>query len=326
MPKLFRFKSGLLTLLLLASALTCFADSGVVRVGLLQYGTVNWEMAALKLSGFDASNDLSIEVVPFASTDATKIALQAGAVDVIVSDWIWVSRQRASGIPLSFYRYSSSVGAIMVADDSTLSALDQLTGKKIGVAGGPLDKGWLLLQGMAKQQYNIDLAALNDVVYGAPPLLAEKLKQGELDANLNYWHFCARLESMGFRRLVDVHEAAMVMGAKGNVSTLGYVFQEKWANENDVLLNRFFKAIQETKSRLTQSDQIWDELAATNVIKETDDALYTLRKHFRLGVPSRPLHDEILDAQVLFQALGKLGGEKLVGSSTQLSLGTYWVR
>ena len=40
-----------------------------------------------------------------ASNDATRIAINAGAVDVIVSDWLYVSRQRAEGVPLTFVPY-----------------------------------------------------------------------------------------------------------------------------------------------------------------------------------------------------------------------------
>jgi hypothetical protein len=48
---------------------------------------------ARKLAG--GLEDVAYDVT-FASTQATKVALQAGAIDVIVSDRFWVSRQRAS--------------------------------------------------------------------------------------------------------------------------------------------------------------------------------------------------------------------------------------
>ena len=85
-----------------------------IRVGVLQFGTVNWELNAMKRGGLDKAEGVEVEIVPFAGEDATNVALQAGDVDVIVSDWLWVSRQRASGSDLTFVPYSSSVGAIMV--------------------------------------------------------------------------------------------------------------------------------------------------------------------------------------------------------------------
>ena len=68
-----------------------------VRVGVLKFGTVNWELNTVKEHAFDAANGVEIEVSYFAGEDATNVAMQAGELDVIVSDWLWVSRQRAEG-------------------------------------------------------------------------------------------------------------------------------------------------------------------------------------------------------------------------------------
>ena len=300
------------------------ADNAKVKVGVLKFGTVNWELKSLKHAGFDTKNGIEVEIVPFASGDATKIALQGGELDVIVSDWLWVSRQRADNVALTFSRYSSSVGSLMVSGDSDLATIGDVRGKKIGVAGGPLDKSWLLLQGMAKEQFNVDLAAENEIVFGAPPLLAEKTLSGELDANLNYWHYCARLEAQGFKRLVSVEEATNALGASGPLSSLGYVFNEEFANEHPDAVVGFIKASKQTKQLMLSSDEEWDRLASSGAIKDKGAALEKLRDRFREGIPDRDLNDEIRDAEVIYRVLAKAGGEKLVGESAVLVDGTYW--
>ncbi|MEZ5453670.1 MAG: hypothetical protein R3E93_12775 [Thiothrix sp.] len=68
-----------------------------VRVGVLEFGTVNWEMDTLKYHKLDEQNGIELEIMPLASADASTVALQGGAVDIIVSDWVWVARQRATG-------------------------------------------------------------------------------------------------------------------------------------------------------------------------------------------------------------------------------------
>lgn len=319
-----RFLSATLATVFWAFSLTASAASDpVVRVGVLKFGTVNWELKALKNAGFDRANGFELEVVPFAGGDATKIALHGGEVDIIVSDWLWVSRQRADDIPLSFVPYSSSVGALMVPADSDIRSLADLVGKKIGVTGGPIDKSWLLLQGLAKQEHDIDIAAENDIVFGAPPLLAEKTRDGELDATLNYWHYCARLEADGFRRVVSVEDATMALGASGPISSLGYVFNEAWAQDNPAVAG-FIKAIRETKQLLLESDDEWQRLASSGAIKDGPEALAVLRDRFREGIPKRSLSDEIHDAEVIYEILEHLGGKKLVGDSKVLVKGTYW--
>ncbi len=301
-----------------------FAET--VRVGVLKFGTVNWELSALKTHKLDDEHGFDLEIVPFASEDATTVALQGGAVDIIVSDWLWVSRQRALGGDLAFAPYSSSVGAIMIPPDSPMQSLADLKGKKLGVAGGPLDKSWLLLQGWAKRDFGIDLAAENDIAYGAPPLLAEKAQQGELDAVLNFWHFAARLEAAGFRRLASAEQAAQALGAKGAVSAIGYIFSEKWADEHPQAAKGFLAASRDTKGILKTDDAEWDRLQAAGVIKDEGAALLALRDRYREGIPSRQIADEEEDAAHLYAVLAELGGEKLVGESPTMQPGTYWTK
>lgn len=295
-----------------------------VKVGVLKFGTVNWELKSMKHGGYDQANGVDVQIVPYASGDATRIALQGGEVDVIVADWLWVSRQRASGQNFTFVPYSSSVGAVMVAPDSGITSLADLKDKKIGVAGGPLDKSWLLLQGMAKQEHNFDLKAENEIAFGAPPLLAEKTRQGELDAMLNFWHYCARLEADGFQRLVSAEDAAATLGASGPVSAIGYVFADDWAAENPEVAKGFVQASRATKQLLKESDDEWARLGSSGAIKDTGAALATLRDRFREGVPHRAVSDEIADAGKLYKVLGELGGPKLIGKSPVMVEGTYW--
>jgi len=314
------FAGVLASALLLPSLLR--AEDPLVRVGVLKFGTVNWELNAMQHHGLDTANGFTLEVVPFAGGDATDIALLGGEVDVIVSDWLWVSRQRAADHELTFAPYSSSVGAIMVPGDSDVASLEDLKGKKIGVAGGPLDKSWLLLQGMARQELDLDLAAENEIVFGAPPLLAEKARDGELDAALNYWHYNARLEAEGFRALASAEEAAGALGASGPVSSIGYVFEEDFAESG--LAGAFLEASRETKAILRDSDEEWQRLADSGAIKDGPDALAKLRDRFREGIPARELDEEIADAGVVYGLLAELGGEKLVGKATTMAEGTYW--
>ena len=297
------------------------ADPPTVRVGVLKFGTVNWELRAMEHHGLDEANGFELEIVPYAGGDATEIALQGGAVDVIVSDWLWVSRLRDEGADFAFAPYSSSVGAIVVAGDGPATSIADLEGMKIGVAGGPLDKSWLLLQGMASKE-GLDLAGDNEIVFGAPPLLAEKLRSGELDAALNYWHYNARLEAEGFRTLVSAEDAANALGASGPVSSIGYVFSEKTARE--LPITGFLKASAETKALLDESDEEWQRLADSGAIKDGPEALAKLRDRYREGIPARDLADELEDAGTIYGVLAELGGEKLVGAAREMTPGTYW--
>ncbi|RWO91240.1 ABC transporter substrate-binding protein [Mesorhizobium sp.] len=293
-----------------------------VRIGVLKFGTVSWALDTLKHHRFDAANGIDLEVVDFAGEDATNVALLAGAIDMIVSDWLWVSRQRSEGVDLTLVPYSTAVGAIMVKEGAPIRTITDLRGKKIGVAGGPLDKSWLLIQALARRDHDLDLAATSDIVFGAPPLISEKAMQGELDAVLNFWHFCARLEANGFRRLIGADAAAKALGASGAVSALGYVFHDKWANDHPDAISGFIKASAQSKDLLARSDDEWLRLAP--IIRAQGEELAKLRDRYREGIPRRPVAEDAADAGKLYRVLAEIGGEKLVGRAPEMAPGTFW--
>src|SRR5437588_3309624 len=220
-----------------------------IRLAVQRTGTLAWELDVIRTHGLDRKLDLAIETVELGSTEAGKIALKGGSVDLMLSDWLWVARERSLGDRLVFYPASSAVGAVMTAAPSPIRDIGDLRGRKLAVAGGPLDKSWLLLQAFALQS-GLDLRKQADIVYGAPPLLAEKALQGETDATLTYWNFCADLESRGFRRAVAMDRIMQGLGAKGPVAILGYSFDDDWAKRNPSVVERFLAATRGAKEIL----------------------------------------------------------------------------
>ncbi|TPI44298.1 ABC transporter substrate-binding protein [Mesorhizobium sp. B3-1-6] len=310
------------TAAVLGSHAVAASAASKLRIGVLKFGTVSWELDTLKQHKFDAANGIDLDVINFAGEDATNVAMLAAAIDMIVTDWLWVSRQRSEGGDVTLAPYSTAVGAIMVKDASPIRTIADLKGKKIGVAGGAIDKSWLLIQALARRDHGIDLPAVSDVVFGAPPLISQKAIQGELDAALNFWHFCARLEADGFRRLIGAGDAQMALGASGPVSALGYVFHDKWANDNPQAARGFLKASAQAKDLLARSDEEWLRLAP--VIRADGKELAKLRERYREGIPRRPVAEEAVDAGRLYRVLARIGGEKLVGSAPEMAPGTFW--
>jgi NitT/TauT family transport system substrate-binding protein len=131
-----------------------------VRVGVLEFGTVNWELEIIQSRELAKKHGVELKIVPLASGDASNIALQGGAVDIIVSDWIWVTRQRAESNMFTFVPFSNAIGSVMVKSDSGIKKIADLQGKKLGVAGGPSDKTWLLLRAYAQRQLGVDLTQI----------------------------------------------------------------------------------------------------------------------------------------------------------------------
>jgi len=170
---------------------------------------------------------------------------------------------------------------------------------------------------------NLDLRSETTQEYGAPPLLAERAKQGAIDAVLNFWPYAARLETQGFKQLIGVEDVVLELGAKGEVAMVGYVFSDSWAKENLAGVDGFLRAAAKADELLATSNAEWDRLRP--LMQAEDQATFeALRRRYREGIPERSTAENEADAKVLYQFLREYGGEKLVGAATELAPGTFW--
>ena len=312
---------------LLAAAMTFAATvtasaADRIRVAVQRTGTLGWELDVLKTHGLDRKANLEIQAIELASPEAGKIAIKGGSADLLLSDWLWVARERALGDNLVFYPSSSTVGAVMVPANSTIRSVADLRGKKIAIAGGPLDKSWLLLQGLARRS-NLDLRRQATVVYGAPPLLSEKAVQGEHDATLTFWNFCADLEGKGFRRAIVVDEVMKQLGAKAAVAILGFTFEGAWAAKNKSTIDRFLEAMGQAKEVLASTESEWQRLAPRIGVSDPK-ALAIYRQRYGEGIVRRSIAEEEADARALYGVLAEVGGPELVGPGRELDRGTFY--
>ena len=295
----------------------------LVRVGVLEFGTVNWELDVIQSHELAKKRGIDLKVVPLASGDASTIALQGGAVDMIVSDWIWVSRQRAESNLYTFAPYSNAVGSVMVKADSEIKHLADLQNKKLGIAGGPSDKTWLLLRAYAQRKLGVDLTQFTKPTYAAPPLLNELMLRGQVDAALNAWHYAARLEVAGMHALIEVPEILRGLGIDKPIPLIGWVFRDDWAAANGATVKNFLEASYEAKAILAGSDAEWERLRP-KMRAENDAVFKALRANFRAGIPVCADQNTMSAVAATFKVLGDTGGEKLVGKSKSLASGTFW--
>ena len=294
-----------------------------VRLGILQFGTVQWVADVIRRHALDTKHGFALNTVTLANTDAGRVSLMAGASDVVASDWPFVAVQRAAGTKLCFAPFSSSSGGIMTGAQSAIRGLADLRGRKLGVAGGPVDKSWLIVQAAGRATQNIDLAAVADVVYGAPPLLGAKLRQGELDAVLTFWNFAADLEATGFRQAVSVAQCAEALGISPRISLVGFVFHEDWAKANQPAIDGFLAAVNDAERLLGQSDEEW--LAIRPLMNAGGDTLFArLRDRFRDGTSHEDMAGQQKAAETMFKVLHDTGGSRATGGIDTLPPGVFW--
>lgn len=294
-----------------------------LRIGVLSYGTVNWELDVLKHNNFDKKNNFELEIVKLASKNASSVAFQAGDVDIIVTDWVWVNRQRAAKKDFTFYPYSKAMGTMLVNPSAKINNLLDLEGKEVGISGGPLDKTWLLFRAYCKNKYNKDLKEMIKPVFASAPILYKKLADNSFDAGINFWHFNAKLEAKGMKPLITFEEITKQLGITNDISFVGWTFNRDFALKNKELINSFLNASLSSKKLLDSSDEEWNRIRPLMKVKD-DITFEALKNGYKKGIIKKFDKTNIESQEKIFEILLKEGGTKLVGDSLSLEKETFW--
>ena len=261
-----------------------------LSVSVLQFGTAHWELDHIVHRQLDRKHGYRLGLRVVANLSASHLAVVSGSANAAVADLLWAQSRYQAGSPYLYLPFSSQIGDIVVSESSGVRNLAGLQGLRIGVAGGPDSKGWVLLQKVASQQ-GIDLAGSTDVQFAAPPLLSQGLKRGQMDAIVTYWHFAARLKGEGgWRSAFAMTDLLVAMNLDPSLPVLGYVFPKKWANEHKELIDRFAGSVVEAKAELAAQASDWERLRPLLQNPETG-VFDALRDGFIAGNP-KPLTDD----------------------------------
>jgi NitT/TauT family transport system substrate-binding protein len=294
-----------------------------IKLAVLKYGTVNWELNVIKEYELDKKYNINLDITYLTNKNASAIALMSKAVDLIVTDWVWVSRQRDKGKDFSLIPYSTAAGAIMVPNNSPINTIKDLKDSQIGIAGGSIDKSWILIRAYTIKSLGYDLAKYIEPAYAAPPLINGMAQKGELDGALNYWNYTARLKALNFRKIVSVEDILPKIGIGSSLPLIGYVFSQSWAEKNEESIKGFIAASKEARDILKNNDGEWERIKTLTGAKNSE-TLIALRDGFRKGIPEENFANYKVAIENAFKILADIGGKDLVGDSKELSEGVIW--
>jgi NitT/TauT family transport system substrate-binding protein len=311
-----------LILITFLSIINSYAQSNL-RIGVLAYGTVNWELDVIKHHNLDKKNGFNLDIVNLASKNAQLVSLQAKDVNMIVNDWLWVNAQKSKGKNYSYYPYSKATGTLVVNEKSNIKTLLDLKGKNIGIAGGVYDKTWLLVRAYGKSKYDIDLQDIVSPMYAQAPILYKKMQDNSLQAAINFWHFNAKLEANNIKPLIEIKDILKQFDIKDDVSFVGWTFDSDFANENKDLINGFLKASKEAKDLLKNSNEEWNRIKKQMNVKN-DVEFEALKSGYKKGIIDEFNKDSINDLEKIYKILLKEGGDKFVSESVSLDNEIFW--
>lgn len=218
-----------------------------------------------------------------------------------------------------------AAGGIMASENSDLKKVGDLKGKKIGIAGGQIDKSWLIFRAYYLEQFGEDLKNVSEQIFGAPPLLNKKIEQGSFDAILTYWPYQARLKTKDFINVISIRDIIQKLGIDSNIPVIGWVFRDEWANKNSSTLKRFIQVSDEAKNLMMNSDDVWDSIRPSMRV-QNDEVFENLINSYRDGIPQKFGENQVKSAAKLFSKLANIGGKALVGNSKSLAKGTFWLK
>jgi NitT/TauT family transport system substrate-binding protein len=295
-----------------------------LTLGLQTGGTAAWGVKAMQLLGLPDRHGLALSVRPLADSAAGQVALQVGAVDLILSDMVWVSMQRHRGSGLYFVPFSQTVGGLFAGPRSGIGSVAELKGQTLGVGGGPLDKNFIFLQ--AAYQHRTGRPLLPDITarYGAPPLINQLLLRGQVGAALNFWQWNARAQRAGAQQVISVAEMLAAMGIAKPPPLLGWTFTERLASRRAAALTGFFDASFEAAQHLLTDDAIWEQLQPEMAAGDDPGLFAALRDGYRAGIVSHYDPADIRAAEAAYAVLAKYGGRDLVGDASALATEMFW--
>lgn len=287
-----------------------------LRLASVKYGSLSWVIETIKALELDKKADLAIEVVDVASNQAGPVALLSSGADVIVSDWTWAMRQRALGEKLRFSPYSAALGSLVVPEQSDIKSIEGLEGKSLGVAGSAIDKSWLLLRAYTKKKVGRDMADFAHPSFGAPPLLAEEIRSGRIDAVLNFWTHAARLTGSGFREILTLNQVMKELGIDPVPALVGFIWKEDYEAGHKAELDKLLKIVDEANAILAKDDSAWERLRP--LVKPASEGEFkSIIAAYRSGIPKPWGPDELASARKLMDVLVQAGDAELMGHGTE---------
>ena len=273
-----------LVLLLLPTA-HASSQLPVLRIGVLTYGTLNWELDIAKQ---DAPEDVGyqLELVPLGSPQALTIALQGGAVDMIIGDWLWAARQQINQRQFYFYPYSTAAGTLVTSPALNNKPINALAGKTLGVAGGKANKNYILYRAYALSQFNFDIATSTTVKFAAPPMLNQLMQRGDIDAVLTFWHYAAMLTNDNYPPMLTMKDVLSSFGIQTEMPVLGWLFKREWGDQHAELVNAFLQRSFTIRHTLNSEDKAWKNI--DSFTKKYPEAVQpALIQAYRQGIPSQ---------------------------------------
>ncbi|WP_187970447.1 ABC transporter substrate-binding protein [Aquibium microcysteis] len=270
---------GMLAANPVAGAAEPIGDGGVVRMMASPYGSQSFIPFVIDKFDLDTKYGFQLERIVFSDSKAAAAAIQSGSAEIALFDWNTLALMRNGGIDvIGIAPFITYVSTIVVPKESPIRGVGDLKGRKFGIFSRQ-STDWILVDTLARKNYELDLAKDAQLVEAAPPLLRGSLEQGAIDATIMFSSIAPDMLATGkFRNAFAIRDVAEELG----LPLAPYLMigtTERYAAEKPQNVKAFVAAYQEVYDILMKDDGVWQE-QGTNM-KLSPEAIVFYRDQMR---------------------------------------------
>jgi NitT/TauT family transport system substrate-binding protein len=246
-------------------------DLPVMRARFEHNGSPRFLLYTIKKFGFDRDHDfhLDVELVSDAldeGLETVEAKLQRGEADLIDIDYISIARERAGGADIvSFHPYGRTVGGLVAPADTEIEGLADLSGRRIGVVRR-LDKNWILVRAACREYHGFDPdETATPVEAGSKVELTRLIREGEVDAGLQFWQIVPEITETGpYEEVFPVSDLVQRLSETENKLPMSaFLTGESYFDEHRETVRGFAGAYRDAVDRLAEDDDLWEEIGET---------------------------------------------------------------
>lgn len=284
-----------------------------VRIGAIEGASQAYIPRIIDEYGLDTKYGLDFILTPLTATGQQWTGLRGGEFDITTGSFLDLLRQREAGLEAravrGFLRFSNP---IVTTVDAPYDSLESLAGVVVGTPNTTL-LDWLIIRAAGVELSGFDIEVEAQVVNSSPPLIAELLRTGELDAALQFTSNTYGPVAAGEQRIIiTVPELLEAAGFDPDAFYLTYNLADRFVEEHPEAVPGVIAAINEAIEILQTDDEVWPELAALSGITD-EEILATYIISEREAFNTTFSEDKLESTQALIDSLVALVGEEVVG-------------
>ncbi|RKD94848.1 ABC transporter substrate-binding protein [Halopiger aswanensis] len=296
-------------------------DLPVMRARFEHNGSPRYLLYTIKRFGFDRDHDFHLDVELVSDElenglETVEAKLHEGDADLIDIDYISTARERVGGAPIvAFHPYGRTVGGLVVPEDSEIEGLTDLRNCRVGVVRR-LDKNWILTRAACREYHDFDPEdEATSVESGSKVELTRMLREGEVDAALQFWQIVPEIVETGpYREALPMSELVQrLSGADETLPISTFLTSEDYLAERPDAVEGFKRAYADAVERLRTDDDCWDELGERMMYEDDPAVVRGIRDGWREMVVTDWDEETIAAMEQLFGHLLEVAGPEALG-------------